>query len=71
MIIIGLVIFSASQLWFGMATQEWMLYVARFISGIGGAFLIPATMAFVADITTLKNVVKAWDSLVLLCHLAL
>ncbi|MET0959133.1 MAG: MFS transporter, partial [Psychrobacillus psychrotolerans] len=55
LIIIGLVIFSASQLWFGLATHEWMLYAARFISGIGGAFLIPATMAFVADITTLEE----------------
>jgi len=55
LIIVGLVIFSASQLWFGLATYEWMLYAARFISGIGGAFLIPATMAFVADITTLEE----------------
>lgn len=55
LIIIGLVIFSASQLWFGMATHEWMLYAARFISGIGGAFLIPATMAFVADITSFED----------------
>lgn len=55
LIIVGLVIFSASQLWFGLATHEWMLYAARFISGIGGAFLIPATMAFVADITALEE----------------
>lgn len=55
LIITGLVIFSASQLWFGVATHEWMLYVARFISGIGGAFLIPATMAFVADLTTIES----------------
>ncbi|MDF2065671.1 MFS transporter [Bacillus sp. Cr_A10] len=55
LIIVGLVIFSASQLWFGMATHEWMLYCARFVSGIGGAFLIPATMAFVADITSLEE----------------
>ncbi|WP_144509432.1 MFS transporter [Bacillus sp. FJAT-22090] len=55
LIMVGLVIFSASQLWFGVATHEWMLYAARFISGIGGAFLIPATMAFVADITTIEE----------------
>lgn len=55
LIIVGLLIFSASQLWFGLATDEWMLYVARFISGIGGAFLIPATMAFVADITLIEE----------------
>lgn len=55
LIIVGLIIFAASQLWFGLATHEWMLYSARFISGIGGAFLVPATMAFVADITTLEE----------------
>ena len=55
LIIAGLIIFSASQLWFGLATHQWMLYVARFISGIGGAFLIPSTMAFVADITSVEN----------------
>lgn len=55
LIIFGLIIFSASQLWFGMATHEWMLYAARFVSGIGGAFLIPATMAFVADITSFEE----------------
>lgn len=59
LIIVGLVIFSGSQLWFGMATHEWMLYTARFVSGVGGAFLVPATMAFVADITTFKERGKA------------
>lgn len=55
LIVIGLALFGVSQLWFGTATQEWMLYAARFISGIGGAFLIPPTMAFVADITTYEE----------------
>lgn len=55
LIVIGLALFGLSQLWFGTATHEWMLYAARFISGIGGAFLIPPTMAFVADITTFEE----------------
>ncbi len=55
LIMIGLTIFCLSQLWFGIATDEWMLYVARFLSGIGGAFLVPATMAFVADITSIEE----------------
>lgn len=55
MIIIGLIIFAVSQLWFGIATQEWMLYIARFMGGVGGAFLVPATMAFVADITSYEE----------------
>ena len=67
LIIVGLIIFSASQLWFGLATHEWMLYAARFISGIGGAFLIPATMAFVADITTFEERGKGMGFLGLRC----
>lgn len=55
LIIIGLVIFSVSQLAFGLATHEWMLYVSRAVSGVGAAFLIPPTMAFVADITTVEE----------------
>ncbi len=55
LIMIGLAIFCLSQFWFGMATDEWMLYAARFLSGIGGAFLVPATMAFVADITNIED----------------
>ncbi|BAQ10358.1 major facilitator superfamily permease [Bacillus sp. OxB-1] len=54
-ILIGLVIFGLSQLAFGLSTQLWMLFVSRFFSGFGAAFLIPPTMAFVADITTLEN----------------
>lgn len=52
LILIGLVIYGVSQLAFGLSTQLWMLYIARFVSGIGAAFIIPPTMAFVADITT-------------------
>ncbi|MBD7942874.1 MULTISPECIES: MFS transporter [Psychrobacillus] len=55
LIIIGLIVFSLSQLWFGLATDEWMLYIARFMGGVGGAFLVPATMAFVADLTSLED----------------
>ncbi|MFS0574415.1 MFS transporter [Sporosarcina sp. 179-K 3D1 HS] len=54
-ILIGLVIFGLSQLTFGLSTQLWMLYVSRFFTGLGAAFLIPPTMAFVADITSLEN----------------
>jgi len=52
LIIIGLVIFGLSQLVFGLATELWVLYLARFFSGLGSAFLVPPMMAFVADITT-------------------
>ena len=55
LIIIGLIIFGLSQLAFGISTELWMLYVARFFSGLGAAFLIPPMMAFVADITTYEQ----------------
>ena len=55
LIIIGLIIFGLSQLAFGMSTELWMLYVARFFSGLGSAFLVPPMMAFVADITTYEQ----------------
>lgn len=55
LIIIGLIIFGLSQLVFGLAPNLWILYVARFFSGLGAAFLIPPMMAFVADITTYEE----------------
>lgn len=54
-IIIGLLIYGMSQLAFSLSTELWMLYIARFFSGFGAAFIIPPTMAFVADITSLEN----------------
>lgn len=54
-IIIGLIIFGLSQLAFGLSNELWMLFVARFFSGFGAAFIVPPMMAFVADITTLEN----------------
>ena len=50
-----LFIFGLSQLAFGLSTELWMLFVARFFSGFGAAFLIPPMMAFVADITTYEK----------------
>ncbi|MDW0109379.1 MFS transporter [Sporosarcina aquimarina] len=54
-IIFGLALYGVSQLAFGLSTELWMLFAARFFSGIGSAFLIPPMMAFVADITTFEE----------------
>lgn len=54
-IIIGLFIYGAAQLAFSLSTHLWMLFVARFFSGLGAAFIVPPMMAFVADITTLEK----------------
>lgn len=55
LIIFGMIVFGLSQLAFGLASNLWLLYVARFFSGLGAAFLIPPMMAFVADITSYEN----------------
>lgn len=54
-IIIGLIIFGISQLAFGLSTELWMLFIARFFSGFGCAFIVPPMMAFVADVTSYEN----------------
>lgn len=54
-IIGGLVVYGTSQILFGLSTDVWMLFVARFLSGAGAAFIMPPIMAFVADITTIEE----------------
>lgn len=54
-IIVGLVIYGSSQLLFGFATDVWVLFIARFLSGFGAAFIMPPVMAYVADITTVEE----------------
>lgn len=51
-IIIGLIIYGISQIIFGLASEVWMLFIGRFLTGLGAAFIMAPTMAFVADITT-------------------
>ncbi|MEH7073499.1 MFS transporter [Neobacillus drentensis] len=53
--IIGLAIIMVSQFLFSVGTDLWLLYVSRFIGGIGVGLLIPATMAYVADVTTIEK----------------
>lgn len=53
--IIGLTIIAISQFMFSVGTDLWILYLSRFIGGIGVGLLIPATMAYVADVTTIEN----------------
>ncbi|MEI7025059.1 MFS transporter [Paenibacillus sp. y28] len=52
MIIAGLIMFTLSNFIFAIASEMWLLYVSRLIGGIGAAAIIPAVMAYVADITT-------------------
>ena len=59
MIVIGLFIFSFSELLFGLGNTIEVLFVSRILGGISGAFIMPAVTAFIADITTLKTRPKA------------
>ncbi|WP_336045819.1 MFS transporter [Solibacillus ferritrahens] len=51
-IIAGLIVYGCAQILFGLATEVWVLFLSRFLSGAGAAFIMPPIMAFVADITT-------------------
>ncbi|MGG5773576.1 multidrug efflux MFS transporter Blt [Bacillus subtilis] len=59
MIILGLLIFSLSELIFGLGTHVSIFYFSRILGGISAAFIMPAVTAYVADITTLKERSKA------------
>ncbi|MCT6924173.1 MAG: MFS transporter [Metasolibacillus sp.] len=54
-IIAGLIIYGCAQIFFGLATDVWMLFVARFLAGLGAALIMAPTMAYVADITTVEE----------------
>ncbi|TWE08492.1 DHA1 family multidrug resistance protein-like MFS transporter [Neobacillus bataviensis] len=53
--IAGLGIIMLSQLMFSFASDLWLLYLSRLIGGIGIGILVPANMAYVADVTTIEN----------------
>lgn len=59
MIIIGLLLFGASELIFGLGTNVWVLYLSRILGGISAAFIMPGVTAYVADITTVQERSKA------------
>jgi EmrB/QacA subfamily drug resistance transporter len=41
----GLAVFAAASLWGGLAWEPWVLVAARLLQGIGGAALVPASLA--------------------------
>ncbi len=52
MIVIGMSIFSVSELIFGLANGMELLFFARVLGGVSAACITPSIMAYVADITT-------------------
>jgi MFS transporter, DHA1 family, multidrug resistance protein len=59
MILIGLIIFSLSELLFGLGKSVEILFLSRILGGVSGAFIMPAVTAFIADITTERYRPKA------------
>lgn len=59
MIVIGLFLFSISEVIFGLGTHVSVLYFSRILGGISGAFIMPGVTAFVADITSVEERPKA------------
>ncbi|GIN59518.1 multidrug efflux MFS transporter NorA [Lederbergia ruris] len=59
MIVIGLIIFSFSELLFGIGKSVSVLFLSRMLGGVSAAFIMPAVTAFIADITTLDTRSKA------------
>lgn len=59
MIVIGLLIFSFSELLFGLGQHVSVLFLSRILGGISASFIMPAITAYIADITTLRSRPKA------------
>ncbi|WP_424359624.1 MFS transporter [Methanocella sp. MCL-LM] len=53
--LIGLFGYGVSFLIYGFATQLWMLFAARMIGGILSGGIYPASLAYIADITSHKD----------------
>jgi DHA1 family multidrug resistance protein-like MFS transporter len=49
---VGILGNALSQLWFGLATQLWMLFAARILAGVLSSATIPTAMAYIGDTTT-------------------
>ncbi|MGD2162637.1 MAG: MFS transporter [Anaerolineales bacterium] len=43
---------AISQLWFGLATQLWMLFAARILAGVLSSATLPTAMAYIGDTTS-------------------
>lgn len=51
-IVAGMLLFAVSELIFGLANDAVLLFLSRMLGGVAAAFIMPAVMAYVVDITT-------------------
>lgn len=54
-IIAGMIIFTLSEWMFGVVSTSLYLFISRMLGGIGAALIMPAIMAYTADVTTTKE----------------
>ncbi|MDR6878793.1 MFS transporter [Bacillus sp. 3255] len=52
MIVAGMIVFAVSEAMFGLAGSAGLLFVSRLLGGVSAAMIMPAVMAYAADITT-------------------
>ncbi|MFE4570764.1 MFS transporter [Paenibacillus chitinolyticus] len=58
MIVAGMVIFTVSELLFGVVSSPVLLFASRMLGGIGAALIMPSIMAYIADVTTTEERAK-------------
>lgn len=51
-IILGMLVFAVSEWMFGAASHTVVLFAARILGGVGAALIMPAVLAYAADVTT-------------------
>ncbi|WP_274365017.1 MFS transporter [Paenibacillus thermotolerans] len=51
-IVIGMIVFALSEGLFGISDDAVLLFVSRLLGGISAALIMPAVMAYAADVTT-------------------
>jgi DHA1 family multidrug resistance protein-like MFS transporter len=50
-LLIGILGYAVTMVWFGLATRLWMLFAARILSGVLSSATAPTTMAYIGDST--------------------
>ena len=54
-LLIGILGYVITMVWFGLATKLWMLFAARILSGVLSSATAPTTMAYIGDSTPEKE----------------
>ncbi|MGO4376521.1 MFS transporter, partial [Paenibacillus sp. MCAF20] len=52
LIIAGMIVFAVSEWLFGISNGPLFLFVSRMLGGVGAALIMPAVMAYTADVTS-------------------